>query len=313
MSDEIPMDETTTAAAPKNGRRQSGRSPAYPAIDLGRAVARARVIWDMEKQYSMSPETVMKHWNYTSLNGPAGLQLSALVKFGLMDDQGTKKDRRVKLTDLAVTILNHPVEAERQRAIRTAALIPQVHRDMWEDYGLDLPSDENLMWSLTRERGFTESGAREFIKEYRATIAYARMDESAGDEQDDTGPENDTTPASIAEAPLPATGVWVQRAEVPARMPAPAVSAERWGNPVAAGYRVGTGRPAQPQQARSVYPRFPIPLPGGRGVVTVEGPFPITQDEWSHLLLVLGAMKPGFVKDPTPHPQPSLGESGDSD
>jgi len=302
MTDETPLDvDLITMTPTKSGRRQVGRSPAYPAIDLGRAIARSRVIWDMEKQYPMSPETVMKHWNYTSLNGPAGLQLSALVKFGLMDDQGTKNDRRVKLSDLAVTILNHPDESERQRAIRIAALTPQAHRDMWEEYGLNLPSDTNLMWNLTRERGFTESGAKEFIKEYRATIAYASMDEGADDElTSDNVPENEALPASmIALAPQTLTSeVRVRRPEILFDSPPTAessASSSEW-----AFYRTLPSGRRVTRPVASQYPRFPIPLPGSRGQVTVEGPFPMSEAEWAYFLTVLQAMKPGFVQEPSP-------------
>lgn len=314
MTDDVRFDDELPETTPtKNGRRQAGRSPAYPAIDLGRAVARARVIWDMEKQYQMSPETVMKHWNYTSLNGPAGLQLSALVKFGLMDDQGTKKDRRVRLTDLAVTILNHPNEDERQRGIRIAALAPQVHREMWDEYGLDLPSDTNLMWNLTRERGFTESGAKEFIKEYRATLAYARMDESDASELLDDGPDSDIPPASLAGfTPQPVNAeVKVPRTELYVGARPPSVEGSVSGQ-WAVLRQPGSGRHGT-QAVISAVPRFPIPLPGNRGQVVIEGPFPMSEAEWTYFLAVLQAMKPGFVQEPTPRPVPSADEYGDHD
>jgi hypothetical protein len=40
---------------------------------------------------------------------------------------------------------------------------------------------------------------------------------------------------------------------------------------------------------------FLIPLPGGKDIA-VTGDFPLTAQEWSYLLAVLEAMKPGLVK-----------------
>jgi len=33
------------------------------------------------------------------------------------------------------------------------------------------------------------------------------------------------------------------------------------------------------------------------GAITVEGEFPITERDWSQFMTVLGAMKPGLVRD----------------
>lgn len=40
---------------------------------------------------------------------------------------------------------------------------------------------------------------------------------------------------------------------------------------------------------------FLIPLPGGKDI-SVTGDFPLTDQDWVHLLSVLEAMKPGLVK-----------------
>ena len=136
-------------------RRPTTRSPNYPAIDLKRAIERVQTLYNSERQHSIPALQAVRHWGYASLNSPGGGQLAALARFGLLEDEGTKDDRRVKVTDLAVKILAHPNVTEREAAIRFASMLPAVHQDMWHTYGADLPSEETVKWFLTRDRGFS--------------------------------------------------------------------------------------------------------------------------------------------------------------
>src|SRR5690348_16423785 len=141
---------------PVSTRRQTGRSPAYPAINLETAIRRARELYEKERQHPTSVETIVRHWGYKSLNGPASQTLAALKKFGLLTDEGRGTDRRGRLTHLAVDILANPNAAARANAIKQAALLPAIHRELWDKYQNNPPSDANLRWDLLRQRGFTE-------------------------------------------------------------------------------------------------------------------------------------------------------------
>src|ERR1700736_3830256 len=83
---------------PKGPRKPRGRSPSYPAINLETAIQRARVLWETERQHAASVDTIVKHWGYKSLNGPAALSLAALKKFGLVEDEGAGPARTARLT-----------------------------------------------------------------------------------------------------------------------------------------------------------------------------------------------------------------------
>jgi hypothetical protein len=232
-------------------------------------------------------------WGYQNLNGPAGLALSALKKFGLVDDEGTKDERRVRVTDLAVQILNHPSSDARETAIKDAALIPPIHREMWEEYGTHLPSDANLMWRLTRNRGFTETGAKEFIREWRETMEYAqlsRKDASAAHLSEEVGLTDEVTTEPIA-GPDPESEPYEPQADV---------------QPQTAGYQF----PAQQaKQIMDAHPRaqdpavqdYKIPIAlAGRPPVTITGAFPLSEAEWTQFMAILSAMKPVLVGAPMP-------------
>jgi hypothetical protein len=255
-------------------RKPKGRSPSYPAIGLELAIQRARELYETERQHPTPASTVAHHWNYKSLNGPAAVTLAALKKFGLAEDEGSGDARRARVSDLAVDILAHPDVAQRQRAIKTAALEPSIHRELWERYGSSLPSDANLHWELTRDRGFTETGATEFIKEYKGTIAFARLDEHV-----ESSTQESAAPAAAAvDKPASIATAWLERA--------------------------ADARSAVPEPRRS----FPIPLISG-GTVVVEGDFPLTEQDWAQFMAVLTAMKPGLVSGRDSHDSEAQDES----
>lgn len=249
----------------ENRSRVSGRSPSYPSLSLGRALERTKVLWSSERQHATPIEAAVRRWGYTNFSGKASLTVAALIKYGLLANEGSKSERRVRVTDLAVRILNHPDPDERRLAIRQAALTPDIHSEMWEKYGSALPSDESLHWELTRERRFTETGASEFMREYRETLAFSgldgevrQVDDSQGVspfEEESVGPET-RRPTAVSAVPLSGSGTLN-----------------------AGGERT-----------------IPIPLPGG-GAVTLSGPFPIEDRHWEYVMAVLDAMKPGLVTE----------------
>jgi hypothetical protein len=247
-----------SAQEPKT-KKPRGRSPSYPAINLETAIGRARTLWEREKQHPASVDTIVKHWGYKSFNGPASLSLAALKKFGLLEDEGTGKDRTAKLTNLTVDILANPDERARHAAVQKAALSPAIHGELWEKYGANLPSDANLQWEMTRQRGFTETGASEFIPEYRDTITYARLtgDATVG-AQDPNGGESHEEKLD----PLDPTRGQEQR--------------------------------RKRRQMNTDANVLTIPLVG-RAPVIIEGEFPISERDWAQFMAVLNAMKPGLV------------------
>jgi hypothetical protein len=255
--------QTGTATNSEAGKRRAkrGRSPSYPGISLAAAIDRARTVWEHEKRNATPVRVMMKHWGYTNpAGGLAAVTFSALKKFGLVEDEGSGPDRLAKLTELAFEILNNP---HPEQAVREAALRPPIHRELWEQYATELPSGESLKWTLL-QRGFTESGASEFIREYRETIAFARL--------------NGGTPKGAADA---------DHEELEDEKP----PAERPGS------RQTPPNPRNRGGMRGNVLTIPVPVIGG-SPVTIEGEFPITEAAWDQFMAVLGAMKPGLVAEP---------------
>lgn len=186
-------------SAPTAHRPAKGRSPSYPGIPLEVAIARARTIYDKEGRHPAPMGAITGHWGYKSpTTGPASVTYAALIKFGLLTAEGTGVDRLGRLSQLAMDILVKPNPSDE---IREAALHPPIHAEMWSEYGPDLPSDENLRYRLVAQRGFTENGCQDFIRQYRDTVTFAKLASHPGREQRVAEPTTPPVPvASRAES-----------------------------------------------------------------------------------------------------------------
>lgn len=161
----------------KRGRKQ-GRSPSYPGIDLKTAIERAEIIKKEEGRHTAPADVIIGHWGYAPKSGPGLITLAALKKFGLLEDEGTRGNQQLRLTDLAWKILLDDEESlERLDCIRKAALMPTIHDKLWTIYDGPPPSDQNLRRRLLFEEKFTESAVDEFIDQFKRTILFAKLTE----------------------------------------------------------------------------------------------------------------------------------------
>jgi hypothetical protein len=113
--------------------------------------------------------------------------------------------RLEKLSALALDIVvDYPNGSTQWRqAVQAAARKPHVYSALWERYSTDLPADDELRRYLIRERAFTDKAAGEFIKQFRATVAFAQSTMAGG--SSDHGTADDQGNPSVASAELEAT------------------------------------------------------------------------------------------------------------
>ena len=173
----------TIPKTPEVNAKKRQRSPAYPFINLETAIRRAKEFYDHEGRNAAPLKVAVKHWGYEEKSS-GGLQTTAaLIAFGLMQDEGTGDKRKIKLTPTALTILldERPDSPSRAQAIKTAALTPKIHQQLWQKWGLSQTSDANMkhMLILELDPPFNPKTADTVIKEYRDTIAFAKPDSSA--------------------------------------------------------------------------------------------------------------------------------------
>lgn len=167
---------------PLSQKRGRTRSPAYPYIALPNALEKAAVLWQVEGRHAAAVNVAMQHWGYKEDSSTGYSCVAALKKFGLVDHEGMGDTRQVKLSGLALTILldKDPDSDERREALRTAALGPRIHTELWERYGTELPSDQSLKRYLVQERGFNEAAVDELLDEYKQTMTFAGLNVGTG-------------------------------------------------------------------------------------------------------------------------------------
>ena len=118
-------------------KRNRTRSPAYPYIPLPAALEKAAVLWQVEGRHAAAVNVAMQHWGYKEESSTGYSCVAALKKFGLVDHEGMGDNRQVRLSGLALSILldKNPDSPERRDALRSAALGPRIHAELWERYG----------------------------------------------------------------------------------------------------------------------------------------------------------------------------------
>ncbi|MBC7783002.1 MAG: hypothetical protein H7144_04110 [Burkholderiales bacterium] len=176
--------------------RKRSRSPGYPSFSLQEAIRRAAALYKHDKRNPVPVAIAAEHWGYSPSSSAVMLSVATLKKFGLLEEVGGGGSRLVKLTDLSLHILlGTEGSSEYRKALQDAALRPQVHAELWEQYGTELPSDANLKRTLVIEKSFNDAAASDLIREYRDTILFADMassDNMSGNATEETQKEAST-------------------------------------------------------------------------------------------------------------------------
>lgn len=260
----------------ESSQKSAGQRRKYPSLSLEQAIDRARVLYDRERYNAAPIDQIAKHWGFKTIKtGPASTAYSAVKQFGLLDESGSGPTRKASLSQRARAILTAP-EDVRAEEIRAAALEPTMNRQVWERYKTHTGSPESFNWHLISEMGFSDTGAREFAKQYEATIRFAGLVDGATPEDEDEELDAEADALSDAHHPVaPTSDVWFnearERVEVPNHQP-----------------------PTSTRMSRHA-----IPLVGGKQVI-LEGEFPLTEAAWQGFKAVLEAFKPGLVEAEEP-------------
>jgi hypothetical protein len=162
------QDETTA---------RDGRSPAYPYIPLKQAIDRALALRGAVKQGEARIATAGSVWKLGPKSSGLRSTLAALKQFGLIQYIGSGAERKIKMTEDTNRLYldTRPNSPDRDAIIIKLAKLPKAHAAFWEKWGADLPPDVEILAELKLELGFSESGASEFLAEYKATLEFAKL------------------------------------------------------------------------------------------------------------------------------------------
>ena len=264
-------DSTPTSKPPKH------RSPSYPAYDLEAVIARAKDLHELAGVHPANISTVIHRWGYSVKSSKGSLMVSAIKKYGLAEDQGKGDARTLGLTQAGRELVYFDADRgsdDWQKRAQTAALAPSIHRELWQRYAGQLPTDSVMKHYLVLERGFSESAADEALSALRRSLAFAGI-----------------TSANATTISLPQEGE-PSKEEVD---PVPPIAA------------VAPARPAPPQATAPPVQQAPAPtssqapvavdlLLSEDGWAKIQTSGRLSEDQWNQLMDVLKAMKPGFLR-----------------
>jgi hypothetical protein len=176
------MSDVESAAPPSSGVKKE-RSPNFPFITLTRAMDKIRPIFDAAKRHETRMGDLADALGSGAKSSGTLQTVSALVSYGLLDDNGSGETRKFKVTDLAFKALEDQRPGAREAALAEAAMKPKLlaeYADLWKD---GRPSDAICISVLRIDGGFTEDGAKTFLKVFDDAIGYAAN--SRGDKKGD--------------------------------------------------------------------------------------------------------------------------------
>ena len=173
--------------------QQRDRSPAFPVVSLETAFQRLVEFDAHFKRTAARPEKIGEAWGVKT-KGYVDRITAALRYFGLLEYQGSGNDRGVVVSEDGRKFLRAQQEEIKREVIKTAALRPKQIAKFWQSWGFDRPADAACLDELAMKDGFSDAGARDFLKVYDATISYARLSnsdkvlDSLSDDEDGTPP-----------------------------------------------------------------------------------------------------------------------------
>lgn len=160
------------------GDRAGDRSPNYPVIGLDTALSRVRAVYDAERRNWAPVSSLYAHWGYSATSSGGRQVLAALNSYGLLEFQGSGPNREARVSPRALKWLTDLPDKE--AALREAALAPRLHKELWDKYSQGgLPSDQTLRAYLIEQRRFNPDTVESFIQQFRATLAFAKVQEGA--------------------------------------------------------------------------------------------------------------------------------------
>jgi hypothetical protein len=134
-------------------------------------VEKVRLLYEADKRAGAPVDAALKHMGFSTKHGQALAVLSALKKFGLVEETSG----RIVPTQRAVDLLNFPDQDTRKvRAIRDAALSPEIYRELYEQYkSTGIPSEETLRAELIADKHFNPNAVEDFIRDFKDTLVFA--------------------------------------------------------------------------------------------------------------------------------------------
>lgn len=160
-----------TEQAPQGQKKE--RSPSFPFIGLTKAIERAQAVFAQARRHEARVGDVAAAWGMGAKSSATLQTIAALLAYGLLEDQGSGEARKLRITDLAFKALEDRRPGAREAALAEAAIKPKLIAEYVEKWKEGRPADHICISELRIDRGFTEDGAKAFLRVFDDTVAFA--------------------------------------------------------------------------------------------------------------------------------------------
>lgn len=163
------------------------RNPLYPYIGLETAEQLIRKLYKASAFYEVPANHALEVMGYSADSSSGDRVLSALLKYGLLEDKGSANQKSVWLSELAKTIILTDNNDARLDALRTAALNDDTLKAGIQRWSDGLPaSDKAIISTLMMSMGFkTPRGATRYASVLRESYKHAQFGGQISPEVDD--------------------------------------------------------------------------------------------------------------------------------
>lgn len=186
-----------TQPTDRKPKQKAQRSPNFPAVSLKKGIELTKTIYDQDKIAKIPERIAHERWGYKAHSSVASQLVSALKAYGLVELEGTRQNRYVKISDTGRRIVLDT--QDKLKLLKKAALLPHINRTLWEKYEGYLPQDDVLREYLIFTLKFNEDSVDFFITQFRETIFFAELEKddiltSDEDENGENGNDHEPKP-----------------------------------------------------------------------------------------------------------------------
>lgn len=153
-------------------------SSRFPFISLEKALTKAQAMYNGDRSgKAMAVATAFELWGYSSKSSGGFQTISALKHYGLLEDEGSKEDRKVKLTEAAKRYFLDEREDVRASALAKFAIAPPLFNALWhiDRWSQGIPADTVARSHLKLERKLNDQSSRALLSILKENIEFAGL------------------------------------------------------------------------------------------------------------------------------------------
>jgi hypothetical protein len=158
----------------QNDAAKRDRSPAFPYIGLGKALQRIEVLFGKVRRHEARVADIATDWKLSPKSSSTDRTVAALEAFGLIETSGAGDSKKVKISDAGVRILDDGRPGVKEKLLAEVALRPRVIAEYAEHWKDGRPDDTHSLSQLKFEGGFTDEGAKMFLRVFDETIRFTQ-------------------------------------------------------------------------------------------------------------------------------------------